>query len=132
MIGVDTNVLLRLLIVEDPRQNELAKSFFAARSVADPARISLVVMAELVWVLRSKYKYRYERVAPVIQAMLDSDDFVIEARDLVEWALANYTKSKIDFSDLLVAHSNERSGCTGTVTFDQDAARYIPGMELLA
>jgi len=131
MIGVDTNVLLRLLIVDDPRQNELASTFFAERSPADPAHVSLVATTELIWVLSQKYKFGHEKIAAAVQAMLDSDDFVIEGRDLVEAAIEQFTQSRVDFSDLLIALVNERSGCSATMTFDQNAAKRIPGMELL-
>jgi predicted nucleic-acid-binding protein len=130
MIGVDTNVLVRLFVPVEP-QREASLAFFSKRSPADPAYISLVVLAEFAWVLRRRYRYGYEKVAQGIQWMLDSDDFVVEKRDLVEWALANYSRSRIDFSDLLVAKAGELAGATRTVTFDVDAAKFVPGMELL-
>jgi predicted nucleic-acid-binding protein len=130
MIGVDTNVLVRLFITEEP-QSTKSKVFFAARSPMDPALVSLVVMAEFAWVLKKKYKQGFEQIAQVIASMLDSNDFVIEGRDRVEWALANYTRSRIDFSDLLIARSNELAGAPRTTTFDGDASKYVPGMELL-
>jgi len=131
MIGVDTNVLLRLLMVDDPLQNRMAVSFFAKRSPEDPAHVSLVVLAEFAWVLVKKYKLAYPKVATAIRAMLDSSDFVIDRRDVVEWALDRYTRSKVDFSDLLIVEANRSAGCSSTVTFDRDAARFVPGMELL-
>jgi predicted nucleic-acid-binding protein len=50
---------------------------------------------------------------------------------VVEWALGQFTRSKIDFSDLLIARANELAECPMTVTFDHDAAKYVSGMELL-
>jgi len=130
MIGVDTNVLVRLFITEEP-QSAISTAFFAARSPADPAYVSLVVMAELAWVLKKKYKLGFEDIGRAIASMLDSDDFLIEGRDRVEWALANYTRPKIDFSDLLIARSSEVAGSPHTATFDTDAAKLVQGMELL-
>jgi predicted nucleic-acid-binding protein len=131
MIGVDTNVLLRLVIVDDEKQNALARDFFAQRSRASPARVSLVVMAEFCWVLVRKFKFGFEQVVEVIRSMLSSDDFVIERPEIVEWAVDHYTRSKIDFSDLLIAEANRVARCAKTVTFDKDAAKYVAGMELL-
>jgi predicted nucleic-acid-binding protein len=130
MIGVDTNVLVRLFVPVEP-QREASIAFFAKRSPADPAYVPLVVVAEFAWVLRRRYKYEFDQIGQGIRWMLDSDDFVVEKRDLVEWALANYTRSRIDFSDLLISRSSESAGASGTVTFDIDAAKYVPGMELL-
>jgi predicted nucleic-acid-binding protein len=126
MIGVDTNVLVRLFITEEPHTT-MSGVFFAARSPIDPAFVSLVVMAEFAWVLRRKYKQDVKTIGRAIQSMLDSEDFVLEERERVVWALAHYTRSRIDFSDLLIARSSEEL----TVTFDRNAAKDIPGMELL-
>jgi predicted nucleic-acid-binding protein len=130
MIGVDTNILVRLFVPVEP-QREASIAFFGKRSSADPAFVSLIVVTEFAWVLRRRYKYGFEQIGRGIQWMLDSDDFVIESRDRVEWALANYTRSRIDFSDLLIARSGELAGAPRTVTFDIDAAKFSPGMELL-
>lgn len=131
MIGVDTNVLVRLLVPGEP-QRETAEAFFSLRSAADPAFVSLVVVVELIWVLNRHYGYAFLQLQNVVQWLLDSDDFVIEHRDRVEWALANYTRSKIDFPDLLIACAGERAGASRTVTLDINAAKLVPGMELLA
>ncbi|SEQ12878.1 Predicted nucleic-acid-binding protein, contains PIN domain [Devosia sp. YR412] len=132
MIGVDTNVLLRLFIQDDPNQNALVTEFFANRSTGDPAHISLVVIVELVWALGQAYKYGRDRISLVLERMLDTADIVVEAHDVVREALPHYANSKVDLADLLIAEINRRSGCTTTVTFDKDAAKRIPGMELLA
>ena len=130
MIGVDTNVLIRLFIVDEP-QSRISAAFFAARSSADPAFLSALVVAEFGWVLRKKYGFPPERIAAAIQGMLDSDDFAFEQRGVVEWALSEYEKTKADLSDLLIARLASLAGVTTTVTFDAKAAKRVPGMELL-
>ncbi len=130
MIGVDTNVIVRLLVPDEPQREEAAR-FFAQRSAADPAFVSLVVVVELVWVLNRHYGYQYDQLHKVIQWLLDSDDFVVEHRDRVEWALTNYTRSKIDLADLLIARTGDETGASRTATFDINAAKLVPGMELL-
>lgn len=130
MIGVDTNVLVRLFVVDEP-QSAVAATFFGKRSSADPAYVPLVAMAEFVWVLRKKYRYAPESIGAAVQSMLDSGDFAIEQRSIVEWAVAHFGPAKIDFSDLLIARAAEMASCPATVTFDRDAAKRVPGMELL-
>jgi len=130
MIGVDTNVLVRLLVPGEP-QREMAEAFFSQRSAADPAFVSLVVVVELVWVLNRHYGYEFQQLQRAIQWLLDSDDFVVEHRDRVEWALTNYTRSRIDLPDLLIARAGEEAGASRTATFDLNAAKFVPGMELL-
>ena len=130
MIGVDTNVLVRLLVPGEP-QREKAAAFFLQRSAADPAFVSIIVVVELVWVLNRHYGYEFQKLQKVVLCLLDSDDFVIEHRDRVEWALANYARSKIDLPDLLIARAGEEAGAPGTATFDMNAPKFVPGMELL-
>lgn len=130
MIGVDTNVIVRLLVPNEP-QRMLAEKFFVARSPADPAFVSIVVLVELAWVLNRHYGYDFEKIRQAVQWLLDSDDFVVEHRDRVEWAVTNYNRSKIDLPDLLIASAGEDTGATRTATFNINAAKYVPGMELL-
>lgn len=130
MIGIDTNVIVRLLVPNEP-QREQAETFFAARSAADPAFVSMVVIVELAWVLNRHYGYDFEKIRQAVQWLLDSDDFVVEHRDRVEWAATNYTRSKIDLPDLLIAGAGEDAGALRTMTFDINAAKLVPGMELL-
>jgi predicted nucleic-acid-binding protein len=130
MIGVDTNVLIRLFIVDEP-QSRISAAFFGARSSADPAFVSVLVVAEFGWVLGKKYGFPPERIVAAIQAMLDSDDFAFEQRGVVEWALAEYEMNKADLSDLLIARLAALASATTTVTFDTRAAKHISGMELL-
>jgi predicted nucleic-acid-binding protein len=130
MIAVDTNVLVRLFVVDEP-QSAIAASFFGARSAGDPAYVPLVAMAEFGWVLRKKYKYPVDRIVAAVQAMLDSDDFLVERREVVEWALARYDSPKVELSDMIIARAGELAGCPSTMTFDREAAKRVPGMELL-
>ena len=109
----------------------LARGFFAQRTPESPAHISIVVVAEFVWLLTKKYKFSFDRVGAVIRQILDSDDFTIERPDLVERALDRFTRSRIDFADLIIAEADRDAGCEMTVTFDRNAARRVPGMELL-
>ncbi len=63
--------------------------------------------------------------------MLDSDDFVVENRGLVEWALANYTRSRIDFSDLLISRAGNSLEHLKPSPSILTPLKYVPGMELL-
>lgn len=131
MIGVDTNVLARLIVEDDATQLEQARRFFVARSPLSPAVVSLVVIAELAWVLRNPYAYGLEQIIDVVEALLASDDFTVERRRLVEVAVAEAREKRADIADCLIAAVAADLGATTTVTFDKKAAKRIPGMELL-
>ena len=132
MIGVDTNVLLRLVVNDDPAQNDLVKAFFAKRSVDDPAYVGLVVIAEFTWLLGRHYGYSKTQIADVLIGLLDSVDLVIERPELVQEAALLSREPRIDFADVLIARLGQERQCTTTVTFDRNAAKRIAGMDLLA
>lgn len=132
MIAVDTNLLLRLVINDDETQHALAKAFFAERSASDPAYIGSIVMTEFVWLLTRRYRFAKDRVADLILALLQSPDLVIERADLVEEAAILCRQPKVDFTDAFIAQLSLARGCRAVMTFDKDAAKRIPGMDLLA
>ena len=132
MIGADTNVLLRLIVRDNLPQHELAKSFFAERSAGDPAYISMIVMTECAWLLRKKYGYTKDQIADVVAALLESPDLVIERGGMIAEAAERSRQPKVGFVDALIAQLAGNEGCSATYTFDRDAAKRIPGMELLA
>jgi predicted nucleic-acid-binding protein len=131
MIGIDSNVLLRLLTADDPQQHQAALAFFNQRSSASPAFVSAVTLAETVWVLRRSYRFTQEEIRSSLSRVLDSDDFVVEARESVEF-IRQEGANPIHLGDYLVAYLCKKAGCKRTVTFDRRAAKSVPGMELLA
>jgi predicted nucleic-acid-binding protein len=131
MIGIDSNVLLRLLTADDPQQHQAALVFFNQRSSASPAFVSAVTLAETVWVLRRSYRFTQEEIRSSLSRVLDSDDFIVEARESVEF-IQQEGANPIHLGDYLVAHLCKKAGCARIVTFDQRAAKSVPAMELLA
>ncbi len=130
MIGVDTNILLRLLTADDAAQHAVALRFFQDRSADNPAFVSAVTMAETIWVLRFRYRLPHADILDAVSGLLDTDDFIIEGREML--SVARESGLPALFTDFLVAQLGQRAGCSGTVTFDRRAAKNIPGMELLS
>src|SRR5689334_20464759 len=131
MIGVDTNVLVRFLTADSPEQHGATVTFFAERTASDPAFISAVTLAETAWVLRRTYGLTPLEITESFKALLDSNDLVIEGAGDLE-AIRSGAAKPSQIADFLIVHLGSKAGCSHTVTFDQNAARRIPGMELLA
>ena len=127
MIGADTNVLIRFLVHDDQEQASRADRFFAERSIADPAFISLVVIVEATWVLTRRYGFDVDAVARAVSALLTTDGIVVQAPDVVRRAMRDARQERADFADAVIAHLGVEAGCVGTVTFDRRAAA-VPGM----
>jgi predicted nucleic-acid-binding protein len=132
LIGIDTNVLVRLVSPDDERQNEVARAFFAERTVDDPAFVSSIVLAETIWLLRRRLGYSKDAVESLVHSLLSSDDFLLEHSDQLAGLLDQPASARSQLADHLIAWSAEKMGCTRTVTFDRRASRLISSMELLS
>jgi predicted nucleic-acid-binding protein len=125
MIGIDTNVLIRYLVEDDPKQTELARIFLSRMCTADdPGFINHVVLCEVTWLLGRGYRYGRTRIAEVIRGLLTAAELVTQDRDLVWAALKDFEGGTADFPDYLIARLNLASGCRYTVTFDRKAAKH--------
>lgn len=131
MIGIDTNILVRFVVKDDPTQTPAAVRMIHGLSPEEPGWISLLVLSELAWTLRRVYKLDRTAIAGVLEKLLISKDTVLEQRDVVRQALLVYQSSKADFADCVIAVTANLAGCSRMVTFDEVAARDL-GMELLA
>jgi predicted nucleic-acid-binding protein len=131
MIGVDSNVLVRYFVRDDPHQTQAADELLDALSSEKPGWICLIVLVELVWALRFPYRIEHAKIVGTIEALLRARDVVLEQEATVRQALSLFRKSNADFADCLISLSARAAGCTRTVTFDKIAARDA-GMELIA
>ena len=123
MIGIDTNVLVRYVVQDDPRQAAIASQFIETTLGDDePGWIASVVLCEFVWVLEAAYGYARNSIVPTLQRLFEIDRFRIEAPSLAWRALDEY-RAGADFSDALIALANEHEGCGYTATFDRAASR---------
>jgi predicted nucleic-acid-binding protein len=127
MIGVDTNVLLRHLVHDDPRQSALALRFFEARTPDDPAFIAQLALAETVWSLSQTYRVPAAQLRRIVRSLLSSSDVVFENSIGIRRALRDAEDANVDLADAIIAHAAIDAGCDGVVTFDK-AAQRLPGM----
>ena len=132
MIGIDTNVLLRLLLMEDVEQHRAAKIYILENCGRDqPGYISVVALCELMWTLQRSYRFDRNKQAEVINALLDVENMIVEDHDWVRMALTDFRSSNLGFADCLMGRRNARAGCKHTITFDKAASK-LDSFELLA
>ena len=132
MIGIDTNVLIRIFVDDNPKQRAAAQAFMRQRSAEDPAFVSAVVVVEVSWVLTRMYKFSVVAARDALEWLFESTNIVVEAHDLIRSAVALAADLDADISDAIIAALAEDAGAVKTVTFDKPAAKRLPGMELLA
>lgn len=126
MIAVDTNVLVRFLVRDDPKQFNRARRFIAREAaLGEPVMISLLVLQETEWVLRRRYELGKEEVMETISSLLDAAELSFEDEAAVERALFLWRDSSAEFADCLIGARHQSLGCRATVTFDAQA-RNLP------
>jgi len=124
MLGLDTNILIRYIVQDDPVQSPLVSRFLKQKCTEGyPCYIShIVVLCELVWVLESAYGYKREQVAETLKLILETRHFCIGEPESAWSALEAYRSGTTDFSDLLLGETNQLHGCETTITLDKKAS----------
>lgn len=123
MGAVDTNVLVRLLVADDPAQTKRALAFLDGHR---PVWISIVVLVETVWVLATVYLWSKTQILAMLQTATNSRDFAFQAVDPVRAAIHLYASGKADFSDCLALELARAEGHLPFASFDKSTAK-LPG-----
>jgi predicted nucleic-acid-binding protein len=124
MIGVDTNVLVRYIVQDDPSQSKAAVKFIEkVCSKEFPGYINHIVLCELVWVLIRCYNVHKDKIIEILKKMMQTTQFQIHDTQTVWKALNQFQVSKADFPDCLLGQINAAYQCKTTVTFDKNASK---------
>lgn len=132
VFGLDTNVVIRLLTNDDPRQRRLALEFAEGLGRDYTGFVSLLTVVELDWALRSGLGFSRQDVVRAVDKLLQVRGLEFESHHLIIRALRVVSVEDIDFADALITFRSEQAGCRSIKTFDRKAASRVPGMELLA
>ena len=123
MIGLDTNILLRLVLKDDAKQYARTLDLLTKKlTPGRPGFINLVVLMEFAWTLRRAFKQSNESVAATVERLLGVENIVVERSEIVAKALWLSLDKRIDLPDALISCLNEAEGCSQTLTFDDDFA----------
>ncbi|WP_424930754.1 PIN domain-containing protein [Amaricoccus tamworthensis] len=123
MIGLDTNILVRFLVQDDPKQADMANSLISRCSTRQPGFIGREALVEMVWVLERAYGQSAAAIAATLFGFLESEELVLENAEDVAVAAEAYGSGVADFADHMILAATQRSGCTTLYTFDRKAAR---------
>ncbi|WHZ12931.1 MAG: hypothetical protein OJF60_003372 [Burkholderiaceae bacterium] len=123
MIGLDTNVLVRYIMQDDPGQSVLASRLIESLTVEEPGFFPLVAVTELTWVLSSSFELARAQVVSALEVLLQTKEIQVERAEVVWRALRVYRDSSADLADCLIERSAAAAGCSRTMTFDRGAAK---------
>lgn len=119
MRAVDTNVLVRLVTRDDARQAAAADAF-----IEKGAWVSVLALAETVWVLTSVYGVAAANIATTVEMLLNHKDLTLQDSDVVAAALGLFrSRRALGFPDCLTLELARRAGHLPVGTFDRNLAK---------
>jgi predicted nucleic-acid-binding protein len=126
MRAVDTNIVVRLIVRDDPAQVRAAEEF-----VAGGAWVSHLVLAETAWVLDAVYERSAQQIETAVDMLLNHKELTLQDAEVVNCALENFRKRPVlGFSDCLMVEIARKAGNLPLGTFDRDLAK-LDGVERL-
>jgi predicted nucleic-acid-binding protein len=124
LIALDTNLLVRLLTNDEPRQAAKVEAWLRDNATPKtPAYVDHVVLCELAWVLERSYGYARAEVHTALGALVEQDQLKLESPGLVRQALMLYAEGPADFSEYLLAVRAQAAGYSPVLTLDKKAAK---------
>ena len=121
MIGLDTNILVRFLVQDDPKQSERARTLIEKAIDSEmPCFVSDVVLCEMVWVLERSYKTRRFDIGRILGHLLRARHLTFTSLERLFAALESYHAGNGDFADYLIREHSRAEGCEAVATFDGD------------
>ncbi|MBU4345100.1 MAG: type II toxin-antitoxin system VapC family toxin [Desulfobacteraceae bacterium] len=123
MKALDTNALVRFLVRDDEQQAEtIYRIFKQAESDKEVFFVPLLVVFETIWVLESVYKIARQEILSSINELILMPILEFEAQSAILNSVSSARETKMELSDLLIAHSAKFSGCECVLTFDKRAS----------
>jgi predicted nucleic-acid-binding protein len=123
MIGLDTNVLVRYIMQDDPKQAAKATKLIESLTTDSPGFVPIIAIVELGWVLSSSYGLTRAQLGHAFESLLRTKELVIDRADQLLKALRVYNSSAADLADCLIERGASGAGCERTMTFDVGAAK---------
>jgi len=119
MRAVDTNVLVRLIVQDDSRQLAAARQF-----IGEGVWVSVLALAEAIWVLESGYGFSDSEIARAILMLLENQGLIVQDHDTIQSALELYqARPALGFTDCLLVQLARDAGHLPIGTFDRKLAK---------
>jgi predicted nucleic-acid-binding protein len=119
MVGLDTNVLVRLVLDDDPAQAVAARRWFARATATTGVMVDPIALCEFVWVLRARYRLGKAEALAVIEQLLETSGVTCLHEDQVRAAVDAWRNGPADFADYLMRDRYRAAGAGRMVTFDR-------------
>lgn len=120
MIALDTNVLVRFLVEDDPLQTEQARVLLQ-QGIAEGATFYVpdIVLCEIVWVLSTSYRVPRQEIVDHLRRLLHASHLTFSSSERLARVLDAYASGKGDFADYLIREEARGAGYDAVATFDK-------------
>jgi predicted nucleic-acid-binding protein len=117
-------ILVRFLVRDDEKQARLVyRRLKSAEAKKEALLVPLPVVLETIWVLESIYDESRNDILESLDELILMPVFQFETLDVIQGLITSAQETKLDLSDLLIAHSAKHVGCESVITFDKGAAK---------
>lgn len=124
MISLDTNLLVRLLTNDEPKQAQKVRSALDQAQLAqERIWVSDLVACELVWVLQRLYGYDKAQIIFALDTLLKFQGLEFQSTQAVKKSVGDMRRGQPDFADILMGHLSVAKGADFVLTFDKQAAK---------
>lgn len=130
-VGIDTNILLRLIVKDDPEQHQSVIDFGKRMGKDYNGFVTLISLVEIDYALRKHYGFTKVQSAEAVRRIIRIRGVEVQSPDTVIRALSGVEDGCGDFADLMITHLCLDAGCDCLVTLDKKAAAKIPAAVLL-
>lgn len=116
MLAVDTNVIVRCIVADDPKQSARARTLVTTERI----HVSKTVVLETSWVLRRSYGFTAHAVADALRSFFGLPNVELETPRQVDLALT-WSEQGMDLADAIHLAASDR--CDAMISFDTGFAK---------
>ena len=118
VIGIDTNILIRWITLDDPIQCRKVAEVFQRHHLTEEIFVADTVLIELEWVLSSIYNFQREQISDALRMIIRTRQFLFRNKETIIRAIDQYNNGERDFSDCMIGELGHEFNVK-TYTFDK-------------
>lgn len=116
---VDTNVLLRFLLADDPIQSPIARSYFVNRE--NTLIIDTVVLCEAVWVMKKRSKLKNQKIVQILQGLTIEPHIKLDKEKFNQGI--EFLQNGGDFANGIIFYQSSQFDNAKVLSFDKKAKK---------
>ena len=122
--AIDADIILRFVTADHPEMSPRCRDLFArVQAGSEVIFLPEAAFADVVWTLRSFYKWPVDRVCSFLGDLLALDGVHMQRRELVLDAMTTFERGGLDFSDAMIAAEMSVVEVAEIYSYDRDFDR---------